>query len=63
MTLESQACCPAYDQVDEGHDSGPFEVPCPEKHFTTVHLTPSNPRYELNKRKWLVRRTCWEAKS
>ena len=40
-----------------------LKCPCPEKHLTTVHLTPSNPRYELNKRKWLVRRTCWEAKS
>jgi hypothetical protein len=32
------------------------------KHFTTVHLTPWNPRYQLNKRRWLVRRTCWEEK-
>jgi hypothetical protein len=39
-----------------------LKCPCAAKHFTTVHLTPSNPRYQLNKRKWLVRRTCWEEK-
>jgi hypothetical protein len=39
-----------------------LRCPCAGKHFTTVHLTPSNPRYQLNKRRWLVRRTCWEEK-
>jgi hypothetical protein len=28
----------------------------------TMHLTPSNPRYELNLRKWLERQPCWGAK-
>ena len=33
--------------------------PCPDEHFTTIHLTPSNPRYALNKRKWLERQPCY----
>lgn len=32
---------------------------CPAKHKTTLHLTPSNPDYELNKRKWLRRQSCY----
>jgi hypothetical protein len=33
---------------------------CPAKHFTTLHLSPSDPRYERNKRHWLARMTCWK---
>lgn len=32
---------------------------CEAKHIKTVHLTPSNPRYTLNLRKWFER-TCWK---
>ncbi len=38
-----------------------FLCPCPEKHAKwSVHLTPSNPNYWLNTRKWLERSTCWK---
>lgn len=33
---------------------------CKGKHWTTVHLTPSNPNYALNKRKWLERQPCYQ---
>lgn len=34
--------------------------PCSEKHIRlSVHLTPSDPHYWLNLRKWLLRNTCW----
>lgn len=33
--------------------------PCPGKHRKTVHLTPSDPRYERNLRAWLNRLPCW----
>lgn len=37
-----------------------FQVRCPcGKHQRWVHLTPSNPRYELNLRGWLKRTGCW----
>jgi hypothetical protein len=32
---------------------------CEAKHMKTVHLTPSDPRYGLNTRKWFER-TCWK---
>lgn len=32
---------------------------CEGKHLKTVHLTPSNPQYVLNLRKWFER-TCWK---
>jgi hypothetical protein len=32
--------------------------PCGE-HKKWVHLTPSDPRYERNLRKWLKRQPCW----
>lgn len=32
---------------------------CEGKHMKTVHLSPSNPRYTLNLRKWFER-TCWK---
>lgn len=34
--------------------------PCTDGHFKTVHLSPSNSRYEQNLRKWLERLPCWE---
>ncbi len=38
-----------------------FRLLCPcGKHQRRVHLTPSNPNYELNLRKWLERQPCWE---
>lgn len=33
--------------------------PCGE-HMKTMHLTPSDPRYRLNFRKWLERQPCWK---
>jgi len=36
--------------------------PCAEQHWTTVHLTPSDPNYERNLRGLLRRETCWEAR-
>lgn len=36
--------------------------PCPGKHMKTMHLTPSDPLYELNLRKWLERQPCWGEK-
>ncbi|MFN8104220.1 MAG: hypothetical protein U0U69_07135 [Acidimicrobiia bacterium] len=35
---------------------------CEDKHLKTIHLTPSNPRYPLNLRKWFERCSCWEAR-
>lgn len=32
---------------------------CEGQHWTTIHLTPSNPKYALNKRKWLERQPCY----
>jgi hypothetical protein len=38
-----------------------FRLLCPcGKHQRRVHLTPSNPNYELNLRKWLERQPCWK---
>lgn len=34
--------------------------PCALRHKTTVHLTPSDPNYALNKRKWLERQPCYK---
>jgi hypothetical protein len=34
--------------------------PCAEKHFKTVHLTPSGANYAKNLKKWLERQSCWE---
>ena len=42
-----------------------FELLCPKKcgkHYRWVHLTPSDPRYGLNLRKWLERQPCWKEK-
>lgn len=33
---------------------------CPEQHKRTVHLTPSNPQYTLDTRKWLQRQSCYK---
>jgi hypothetical protein len=33
---------------------------CPAKHQTWVHLTPSNPNYTRNQRKWFERQSCWK---
>jgi hypothetical protein len=30
------------------------------KHQRRIHLTPSDPNYELNARKWLERQPCWK---
>jgi hypothetical protein len=38
-----------------------FALRCPcGQHKRWVHLTPSDPRYERNLRKWLERQQCWE---
>lgn len=37
--------------------------PCEGKHWTTIHLTPSNPNYALNKRKWLERQPCYKGRT
>jgi hypothetical protein len=42
-----------------------FELLCPSKcgqHYRWVHLTPSDPHYALNLRKWLERQPCWKQK-
>jgi hypothetical protein len=36
--------------------------PCSGRHMKTVHLTPSDPNYERNVRKWLGRQPCWDDK-
>lgn len=43
-------------------DRGYFKTycPCVDKHMKTVKLTPSDPRYPLNLRKWFQRQTCWK---
>jgi hypothetical protein len=46
-------------------DSGSkyYKTYCPKprcgKHKTTVHLSPSDPKYKLNKTKWLERQPCY----
>lgn len=37
--------------------------PCPDKHYKTVKLTPSNPNYERELRSRLKTHTCWEKPS
>lgn len=37
-----------------------MKCPCPKRHLTTVHLTPSNPNYWNEKRRRLSRITCWK---
>ena len=32
---------------------------CPERHYKTVHLTPSDSNYEKNLQAWLRRTGCW----
>jgi len=34
--------------------------PCEKKHWKTVHVTPSDPRYMKNLRGQLKRTTCWK---
>lgn len=34
--------------------------PCPKKHKTWVHLTPSNPNYARDKLAWFKRQPCWK---
>lgn len=36
--------------------------PCPTKHKTMVHLTPSDPNYKKNKQAWLHRQECYKGK-
>jgi hypothetical protein len=48
-------------RVDRDKGYPKILCPCPEKHMATVHLTPSNPYYFRNRRKYLERYTCWEA--
>ncbi|MFZ0186293.1 MAG: hypothetical protein WAL72_05020 [Streptosporangiaceae bacterium] len=45
--------------VEKGKRYYKMLCPCPGKHRKTMHLTPSDPRYELNLRKWLERQPCW----
>jgi hypothetical protein len=33
---------------------------CAGKHMKTIKLTPSDPNYLLNTRKWLERQSCWK---
>jgi hypothetical protein len=33
---------------------------CPDRHWKTVHLTPSSANYERNCRAQLSRATCWD---
>lgn len=49
-------------RVERGSKYYMMLCPCPGKHMKTMHLTPSNPRYELNLRKWLERQPCWGEK-
>jgi hypothetical protein len=45
---------------DVSKKSGYFRLRCPcGKHQTWVHLTPSNPRYEREKRQYLQGTGCW----
>jgi hypothetical protein len=40
-----------------------FRLLCPKtckQHQRRIHLTPSDPNYELNARKWLERQPCWK---
>jgi hypothetical protein len=38
-----------------------FRLRCPcGMHQRRIHLTPSDPNYELNARKWLERQPCWK---
>lgn len=38
-----------------------FRLRCPcGSHQRRVHLTPSDPNYVLNARKWLERQPCWK---
>jgi hypothetical protein len=38
-----------------------FRLRCPcGEHQRRLHLTPSDPNYELNARKWLERQPCWK---
>lgn len=48
-------------RVEDPGRGRPFKVfcPCPDKHFTFVHKTPSGRRYPMNKRKELERWGCW----
>ncbi|KJE24861.1 hypothetical protein FF36_00868 [Frankia torreyi] len=46
-------------RVEKGKKYFKIYCPCGE-HKHTVHLTPSDPRYEKNLRGHLKSRTCWE---
>lgn len=55
-------------RIDKGKKYFGMRCPC-GKHQRRVHLTPSNPNYELNLRnpnyelnlrKWLQRQPCWK---
>lgn len=47
-------------RVEKGKGYFKMWCPCADKHWTTVHLTPSDRRYALNLRKKLLRSTCWK---
>lgn len=47
-------------RVEKGKKYFKIWCPCADKHWSTVKLTPSDPRYPLNLRKKLLRETCWE---
>lgn len=41
-----------------------YKLYCPcRDHKTTVHLSPSNPNYALDKRKWLERQPCYSGRN
>jgi len=46
-------------RVDRGKKYYKMFCPC-KVHFKTVHLSPSDPNYPLNLRKWLTRTGCWK---
>ena len=48
--------------VEKGKKYFGMRCPC-GKHQRRVHLTPSNPKYLLNLRKWLQRQPCWREES
>jgi len=47
-------------RVERGKKYYKMLCPCPEKHWKTVHLTPSDPNYVRNLVGQLRRATCWE---
>jgi hypothetical protein len=47
-------------RVERGRKYFVMYCPCKEKHYKTVHLTPSDSHYERNLRSRLRSTTCWK---